>query len=486
MEQSPYTSAESTSTGGTAAVPAPDYEPPIECVGTLVYDKPGLRRLFGWLLWGDFATSIVDRSAGLVVQAVLNSFNITNTAYALIGTVSSLFGFVVGPIVSYKSDRHRGPHGRRRPFLLYAVPISGALMVTMSVAPSVGLWLDGVLGAHSPGRWLHLVKPDCPTPSAFNTVLLLFGASLLVQSFVGTIVGATFGAFINDVVPHTVIGRFYGWWRVISLGIGAVFNIFAFSVAAAHYRILFVILSVVYGLGFFLSIYKVKEGEYPPPPANEGGHSPFVAGLRATKTYLVECYSKPFYLFLFLAGILAGFGASAIFSYPIFFARSLHWSDEAFGLCNGLSLLAGACISPVAGWLAQRYHPLRVSMLTLVVHACVVFAGGILIHDGLTFAIGYSTANILQMFYNTASVTTGNRLIPREKFAMIGSAGSNLGILMGMVYTPFLGWLLDKTHSHYQYTYIVSGFCDLGAIAAFMVVYMYFKKHGGDENYVAP
>ena len=45
-------------------------------VGTLTYTAGGLFALFFWLLWGDFALSLKERSVPTTLQVLLKQFNI--------------------------------------------------------------------------------------------------------------------------------------------------------------------------------------------------------------------------------------------------------------------------------------------------------------------------------------------------------------------------------------------------------------------------
>ena len=47
-------------------------------IGTLTYTTAGLVVLFCWLLWGDFAWSMKDRSVGSVVQLLLLKYGISD------------------------------------------------------------------------------------------------------------------------------------------------------------------------------------------------------------------------------------------------------------------------------------------------------------------------------------------------------------------------------------------------------------------------
>ena len=99
-------------------------------VGTLVYTLGGLCILFFWLLLGDFALSLRDRSVGPAVQLFLKREGASDTVMAiLLSSIPPLLGMIIGPIVSYRSDRLRSRWGRRIPFLIIPTPIAAVAMV---------------------------------------------------------------------------------------------------------------------------------------------------------------------------------------------------------------------------------------------------------------------------------------------------------------------------------------------------------------------
>src|SRR5579871_3326032 len=92
--------------------------------GTLTYTTIGLAVLFCWLLSGDFVWSMKERSVPFVLQLMLKKFNASDTIVGLfISSTPGIMAILLGPIISYKSDRHRGPWGRRIPFLFITAPV---------------------------------------------------------------------------------------------------------------------------------------------------------------------------------------------------------------------------------------------------------------------------------------------------------------------------------------------------------------------------
>ena len=269
-----------------SASPVLEYEtgsPKVSRAGTLTYTKRGLVVLFCWLLWGDFAWSIKDRSVGEVVKLLLSKFHASNTLTSLLlVTLPGLLSLLLSPVISYKSDRHRGRWGSRRPFLLIPTPIAAISIVALAFAPAMGRWLHGTLGAHSPGL--------------DRSILIFMGLFWMLFEF-GTIVANTvFSAFVNDVVPRPVLGRFYGLFRAISLIVGIFFMFSVFGKSDSHYVSIFIGIGLVYGLGFVAMCARVKEGDYPPPPVDDDGPP---SSLKAAKTYLRDCFAKPYYYWVF-------------------------------------------------------------------------------------------------------------------------------------------------------------------------------------------
>lgn len=132
--------------------------PPRWQAGTLVYTTGGLVALFAWLLLGDFAWSMRDRSVGPMSQWYLNSLGVPNLLFGLlISSFPAFIGLVLGPIISVRSDRHRGKWGRRIPFLLVTTPLAAFGMIGLAVTPLVAKWVHG----HFPGQTEMTVSVIC-------------------------------------------------------------------------------------------------------------------------------------------------------------------------------------------------------------------------------------------------------------------------------------------------------------------------------------
>jgi hypothetical protein len=227
-------------------------------IGTLTYTIGGLSALFFWLLWGDFTLAFKDRSIIPTLQKMLQIYHASAFVGAMLQSfLPPLISIVLIPVISYKSDRHRGPLGRRIPFLLPPTILAALMMVALGFSPEMGRAAYRL--AH--GAFL----------SENGWILLFIGISWSFFELASLTCGAVFGWLIADVVPHAVLGRFFGLFRTLSLIAGMIFSWYIFAYVAQHFEMIFLAIAVLYGVSFSMMCLKVKEGDYPPPePVGSG------------------------------------------------------------------------------------------------------------------------------------------------------------------------------------------------------------------------
>ncbi|NDD57422.1 MAG: hypothetical protein EBZ44_06900 [Verrucomicrobia bacterium] len=189
--------------------------PPSWKVGTLTYSAFGLGALTFWLLWGDVAWAMRERSVPSVMQLLFQKFGASNLVSGLlIATLPYTLVLLIGPIVSFRSDRHRGPWGRRIPYLAVHIPFAVLSMFAVAASPQLGQFLHGFLGSVSPG--LNLCT------------LFIIAMGWAVFELATVVANAVFYGLINDVVPSPLLGRFYGVFRAVSLLASILFNYYVF------------------------------------------------------------------------------------------------------------------------------------------------------------------------------------------------------------------------------------------------------------------
>lgn len=458
------------------STPTPSPAPPRKTwsVGTLTYTSATLAALFAWLLLGDFAWSMRDRSAAPLAQWYLKHLETPNLLYALIiSTFPNALGFVISPIISYKSDRHRGRFGRRIPYLLITTPIAALGMIGMGLCPVLAPWLNDLLGMHSPGEK--------------SIALVAFALFWAVFSIATVAAKAVFGGLVNDVVPQPFIGRFYGLFRAISLLDGIIFSYWIFGLVDTAYTYIFCAIGLLYGIGFLWVCLKVKEGEYPPPPpadpARPGPLGSFAAGAR---TYARECFTNPYYIGVFIMIMFGLLAFIPVNTFNIPFARSLGMSMETYGRYVAITYLISFVLSYFMGWLADAFHPIRVAMGCLLFYAAVAAWGALYATTPQTFAFAIVLHGVASGCYFTSAASLGQKLYPHSRYAQFDSASDAIGSLATMATGPAVGLLIDATGDSYRYAYAAGSVLALLAFGSALFVHARFVRLGGVRNYVAP
>jgi MFS family permease len=229
----------------------------------------------------------------------------------------------------------------------------------------------------------------------------------------------------------------------------------------------------------------VREGEYPPP---EPLHTPpgDRSWLAAILAYFRECYSNPYYVWVYLATTLAALAFSPVNTFGVPYARSIGVGMRRYGECLALTYVMSFTASYALGWMADRFHPLRLGIVTMAVYAAVAFWGGFTANTPLTFAAAFVAHGVVSGAFFTVQVPIFQRLLPAAKFGQFYSA-ANLLLGAGLVLLPpGVGRYLDVTGKVYRYTFIAGGVLGVLAFLALIVVYRKFMRLGGPARYVAP
>lgn len=438
--------------------------------GTLVYTAGGLAVLFLWLMWGDFAYSMKDRATGTVAALMLKKFDVSDFLLGIIMiSFPNFTNIFLCPIVSYRSDRHRGRFGRRIPYLLLTTPFIVIGLAGLGFTPLLARLIRQAVGAE------HI---------SYNlTALLVFCFFWIILDFGTTLAGAIFNALATDVVPTEFLGRFFAMFRAVSLGCAFLFNYFVMGYAETHALVIFLGLAALYGIGLFSICLKVREGEYPPPEEETSG-PPTVKG--AVRTYFRECFSLPYYRWVIMASVVSGFSVVPFNIYGIFYAKSLNMDMDFYGKVSSLICLVSFVLSFFLGWFSDRFHPIRTGMVSMALQTVILFIGGRIATTESVFAWLFLVQGISIMSYNTLMASYAPRLFPREYFAQFNSAMMLINALASVIGAPLVGKFLDLTGNHYPHLFTIGGVIGLCGLGCFVMVYRGYQRYGGDSGYIAP
>lgn len=421
--------------------------------GTLTYTGWGVSTLVFWLLFGQFAIAMRERSAIPSATELLRQYNASDTFISLLlATLPAVISLAIGPIISYRSDRHRGKRGRRIPFLLWQTPLSALFMVGLGLSPWLGAHADALLGGFSPGR-------DVCVLSLFAVFWAMF-ETMAIMSL------AIYGGLVNDVVPSGLQGRFYSGVRVVSLAAGILFNTCIFRLTETHLMEIFVGIGLLFGAGTILMCLKVKEGQYRGPDPLENSGAGFFA---AARTYFRECYSKPYYLTIFAALAFSWIAPIPFNTFSQLYSDKLGISKTDLGNLLALSFGISMVIAFLIGAAVDRFSALKVTTAVMFLYFLSSVLGYLIIDRGEgNFDVAYVSHVIISGAYYTAVGSLPMRLFPRDRFMQFSSAAFLImhggSALMGALQGP----ILDYSNHDYKLTLLFGA--SFAAIAVLMLL----------------
>lgn len=459
--------------------------------GTLTYTKAGLVMLFVWLLWGDFCFQLMETA---VPSTMLLKFKALGAPNALIGTIMGaipgVINMTLNPVISVRSDRCRSRWGRRIPFILFTLPFLVVCLFGLAFSDNVAAWLRVVF-------MTYLNKYSAATVS-----LTVLGGFLALFAFFNTFVNSIFWYLFNDVVPEHLLARFTSWFRLVGMGAGSLYSLFFLKHAGTHSAAILSSAALIYFFGFGLMCLRVKEGKYPPPPENIDGGKGVVSVI---KTYGKECMGLVHYWYIFLVVM----GMSVIYAgnmFTLYYNQATGLSLDSIGKLGFVGTLGSLIAVPLSGWLADKYHPIRVVVIGLVLQIIIVVplsmiwlfwqpAGNVVFYVRLagaavigTFGIGLPVGTLVQLVEGPLIM----RIFPRERYGQFCSAASIFrsisGIVAGMIVGAFLDMLTARWGSRAAYCCLPLWFLPAYVMMLFFMIKLYgsWQRYGGDEAYIPP
>ncbi len=453
---------------------SPEPQQKVWRVGTLTYTFAGLVTLFCWLLGGDFAWAMKDRAISPAATLLIREFGVSDLVYSLIIIAFPNFtNIFLMPMISYISDRHRGRFGRRIPFLAFTTPFIVVGACGLGFSPMLGRWLSEACGG--------------PEVMSVNLAsVICFGVFWASLDFGQTMAGALSGALVNDVVPQELLGRFYGLFRAISLLAGMIFNYFLLGLVEENYMLIFLGVGLFYGFGLLCLCLKVKEGQYPPPPEPPAGQKGAMLIFGPILTYFRQSFSVPYYRLVIAALVLSTLAAVPFNMFAILYAKDLNVDMDMYGKVSAITYACSFALSFFLGALADRFHPLRTTIVSLVLYLSSMIAGWFCVTGQTSYLVILFVHCLLSGCYFTVSASLALRLFPRSLFAQFNSAMSMILAIANVLLGPLFGYILDCTDQNYRIVFLFGVLTTLLGAGSLWLVYRKFLQLGGDKNYTPP
>ena len=441
--------------------------------GTLLYTKMGLVAVFFWLLWGGFCLRLMELVMPALLPLKLKSAHASNFTIGLIVvSIPAALNMILCPIISTWSDRHRGPRGRRIPFLFWPTPFIALFLVLTAYSTDLGTWLHHVA----------TLRPGLTLSRAW-AILIVLGICMVGFQVFNMFVGSVYYYLWADVVPQAFLGRFISLFQFAATGGGWIWNYYIFGLASTHMKAIFIGIGVFYFTAFMLMCLRVKEGRYPPPPLMPRGPGGGAVGM--VRTYFRECFRNPYYVWFFLSTSLFNMASSTTVFLIFFYRDTLKLSLEQIGQVLSWTIVLTFLLLIPAGWICDKLHPLRVSLAVYAASSVTAFLCFFCIHNERTMLIFLLVAQVPAAFFLAANLPMYASLLPADRYGQFCSAQAAFQSVVMILVPPLAGVFLDWM-GNYRYAFFWQAVMTIPALLVLLLVYRGWRRYGGAKNYVAP
>lgn len=302
----------------------------------------------GGMVAGYYSVEFITNN---VVPLTARHFTDSPFFIAAVVALNRLFGFIVQPYVSWKSDHIRTRFGRRRFFLLIGIP--GTLVSLLLV-----------------GAFPLLVPPE--HQHAVMVLGLFFVANIALQAFVDMNWGSHEPLYA-DTFPHRQLGRavaFRSWAiNLVTLFMSG----YAMRLADRHEYLVYLCSAGCLVVSLAIVVFVVRENPAPPAP-RPGNYNPL--------TQLGLIFRNSDYARISALGALGIMGNAAFMLYLSLLAtRTLGLSRTEFGLTLFIGPFVSFLISFPAGMIVDRLGPKPVMAAGFFIFAANSAAMAYWVHD---------------------------------------------------------------------------------------------------------
>lgn len=327
-------------------------------VGSLTYTRGALLTVLFWMLWADLALQIME-SLQTIIPIQLERLGASSTLTGLVrDTMQAALTLLILPIIGAQSDRHRGPMGRRRPFLLFSILPISVCLISLGYAEPISQVLHGLISPFAAGVTMNAVG---------ISVIIVCAAGFF---FFNNYTLPVYQYLIADIIPKEVMGKFIGGYRAVGAISGFLFNKLLFPHVDTHIEYIYITCTLFYAFSFLLLIWRVREGTYPPPAETKRlGPVAFV------KSYSKLCFSHGFYWKIYLTSLFYWAAIVPFYSFGILYFKAapkgetmtaLNLFPNELGDIRAWTFLIQLVIFPFLGIFIDRFHALRFLIAGLV------------------------------------------------------------------------------------------------------------------------
>jgi Na+/melibiose symporter-like transporter len=292
--------------------------------------------------FGNFGNGVYNGVNNAILGLFISAFTSNPFIIGYVSNTRTVEGAVIQPIVGRLSDRTTSRLGRRRPFMLFGIPLS---VFFLALVP--------VFSHASHGYALPLIV-----------------ASIILFSITWSIAGDPYQALMIDIVPEAERSKFNAILSVVALVGQVALELYAAIASISKHNIpdqVFYACIAVLFLSYAIVFFGVKEPKEAAAVARREEKIPlrvYIAELREFKETMKLLIS----IFFFWTGINAVLPFLTVFT-----KKEMHVSNSKAIIIFVVIIISSAIVAYPSGWLAGRYgkRPLIVLGTALMILAAI-------------------------------------------------------------------------------------------------------------------
>jgi len=403
------------------------------------WHNASLLAVYALLLLGGLGWSLKERAIPDLFKVQLRQFSDNPVLLnSLLGALPALISMLVGPLIGAWSDRTRSALGRHIPFLLGCAPLIAVSLVGLAYSHALGVLLWQLSGALPDEQNYFVLACMCLCWTSYS-LFTLIGNAL----FIG---------LINELVPHAIIGRFFGVLRIVSLAVGVLFFYYYFGNELTEVAQSIVLtIAALYLLCFLLVCYGIVRLR-----ARGVVHEP----ARLAQDADHESQQRPngwTYSLLFLA---IAMGAICVLPANINSYHAIGQFDvdfRAYGRATAAGYSVSILLAWPIGWLADRCHPVRIGFAAMLVYACCMLAAWWLVTGPTSYLIWLFVHVVVAGVFLTGTASLLPLTLPRQQFSSLAALSAALTALLTVFFSILLGYLLGRNGHDYRLVFLAAG-----------------------------
>jgi len=375
-----------------------------------------------------------------ILSLYLHRFTANNVIIGLGGSTHSFEGAIIQPLIGSASDRMRSKWGRRRPFMLVAVPISSLFLLLTPLC------------AHLP----------------HNTRLAAMIACIFLFTVTFNIAQDPYNALMPDITPEPQRGRVTGISMFIFL-LGQVVLVFLPEKMVST-EAKFGICALMMLITTLVTCITVREPDHPREVVVT---TPPMKSIRLTLKGLVTLRQARKAL---LVSFLSGLGIGAVFPFITIFVKTITHCTDGVAETMFLYLVASTALFVLPfGWLVDKVGPRAVLLLALTLIA-TASGLGLWVNTIDQIRIVMILAGVGNSAQFASAYPLLYQLVPPEEAGFYTGLQSTALSIATPLTSIVTGLLVNG--GGYRRIFVVCSLCVVGAIVALITVQ---RSHAPDE-----